>query len=125
MRPVIRKAPVLGKVTPDRFVLDKHSLTFKERVLSGKDGASLTDDQIGVLAELGMRVEAYFKTPCDIEWALLRGEFFLLQSRSIKGIRSRPMTLIRSRSTCRRESESGCWRASGTTRHCRASEASG
>ncbi|MBM3994537.1 MAG: hypothetical protein FJ303_10360 [Planctomycetes bacterium] len=96
------EAIVLGKVTPDRFVLDKHHLTTKERVISRKtervatlaedgkgqtgssDDPSLTDDQVRALAELGLRVEAYFKTPCDIEWALSRGEYFLLQSRPIK-----------------------------------------
>ncbi|MBI1829969.1 MAG: hypothetical protein HYR84_00800 [Planctomycetes bacterium] len=96
------EAIVLGRVTPDRFVLDKNHLTTKERVISRKtqrvatlaedgrgqtggiDDASLSDDQVRTLAQLGLRVEAYFKTPCDIEWALSRGEFFLLQSRPIK-----------------------------------------
>jgi pyruvate,water dikinase len=96
------EAIVLGKVTPDRFVLAKDNLTMTERVISrkekrvatlaedgqgqtgGKDDASLTDVQIRDLARLGLRVEAYFKTPSDIEWALSRGQFFLLQSRPIK-----------------------------------------
>ncbi len=81
------EAIVLGKVTPDRFVVDKDSLTLKERVISLKDQraeASLDDEQIRELAELGLKVEAFFKTPCDIEWALADGEFFLLQSRAIK-----------------------------------------
>ena len=96
------EAIVLGKVTPDRFVLDKKSLTLKESVISSKeirvatlaeDGkgqtgaktdASLSEKQVYDLAKLGMRVETYFKVPCDIEWALSRGELFLLQSRAIK-----------------------------------------
>src|SRR5262249_32448226 len=48
------------------------------------DSASLTDAQVQELARLGLRVESYFKTPCDIEWALSRGQFYLLQSRAIK-----------------------------------------
>ena len=96
------EAIVLGKVTPDRFVLDKHSMTLKESVIAHKekhvatlaedghgqtgarDAASLSSEQVRVLAQLGQRVEGHFKTPCDIEWALSRGEFFLLQSRAIK-----------------------------------------
>ena len=96
------EAIVLGKVTPDRFVLDKSKLTPKERVISrkekriatlaedgkgqtgAKDDASLRDDQVRDLAQLGQRVEAYFKTPCDIEWALSHRQFFLLQARAIK-----------------------------------------
>src|SRR5208283_1918871 len=65
------EAIVLGKVTPDRFVLDKNNLAIKERVVSRKetrvatlaedgqgqtgaiDDASLRDDQVRDLAELG------------------------------------------------------------------------
>jgi len=96
------EAIVLGKVTPDRFVLDKNNLVITERVIARKDArvatlaedgkaqtlantdASLSDEQIRTLAQLGQRVEAYFKTPCDIEWALSNGQFYLLQSRAIK-----------------------------------------
>jgi pyruvate,water dikinase len=98
------EAIVLGKVTPDRFALDKRTLQVVERTISAKDvvisaltrdgrgqsgatgGASLTDDQLTELARLGQRVEAYFGVPCDIEWALSGGEFYLLQARPIKGL---------------------------------------
>ncbi|HEX5270096.1 MAG TPA: PEP/pyruvate-binding domain-containing protein, partial [Gemmataceae bacterium] len=96
------EAIVLGKVTPDRFVLDKRTLQVVERNISTKDvvistvtrggataaggGASLTDAQLTELARLGQRVEAYFGGPCDIEWGLSGGEFFLLQARPIKGL---------------------------------------
>ncbi len=97
------EAIVLGKVTPDRFVLDKKDRKMVERVISKKDTviatlaqdgqgqtgprdqASLTDAQLDELAQLGLRVEAYFKYPCDIEWAVSQGKFYLLQSRAIKG----------------------------------------
>src|SRR5262249_11526368 len=72
-----------GKVTPDRFVLDKKTLALQERNISKKDyqvaslgqgepegvsprsadTPSLTDAQIRELAQLGLRVESYFKTP--------------------------------------------------------------
>lgn len=96
------EAIVLGKVTPDRFVLNKSPLAIRERIIASKDkrvvtlaedgrgqtgagtDASLTDAQVFDLARLGQRVEAFFRTPCDIEWALSRGQFYLLQSRAIK-----------------------------------------
>jgi pyruvate,water dikinase len=98
------EAVVLGKVTPDRFVLDKRSLKIAERTISDKrhviatlaqdgqgqtgarDVASLSDPQVEDLGRLGLRVEEYFKKPCDIEWALSGGKFYLLQARGIKGL---------------------------------------
>jgi pyruvate,water dikinase len=98
------EAVVLGKVTPDRFVLDKRTLQVIDRAISAKDvviptlprdgrpaprppgGASLSDEQLAELARLGQRVEAYFGVPCDVEWALSGGEFFLLQARPIRGL---------------------------------------
>ena len=96
------EAIVLGKVTPDRFVFDKTTLAVKERVITrkdkrletfveegtgqtgGRDDASLRDEQASDLAQLGLRVEAFFGTPCDIEWAISRGQYFLLQARPIR-----------------------------------------
>jgi pyruvate,water dikinase len=79
------EALVLGKVTPNRFVLDKRALRVLERVLApDAASATLNDDQLVELGRLGLRVEAYFKEPCDIEWALSAGRFFLLQARPIR-----------------------------------------
>jgi phosphohistidine swiveling domain-containing protein len=96
------EAVVLGKVTPDRFVLDRNSLRVLERNLGAKDhvvatlwkdggipgadraAASLSDEQLTDLARLGLRVEEYFKVPCDIEWAWAEGRFWLLQARPVK-----------------------------------------
>jgi phosphohistidine swiveling domain-containing protein len=99
------EAIVLGKVTPDTFVLDKKTLDIRARRISKKDyvlrtvtfdaepsvnhvaaraEASLDDRQITSLARLGLRVEDYFKAPSDIEWGLAGGTFYLLQARPIK-----------------------------------------
>ena len=96
------EAVVLGKVTPDRFVLDDKTGAILERHIARKetrvatlaadgqgqtgaiDEASLRDEQIAELAQLGLRVAKYFGHPCDIEWALSQGQFYLLQSRAIK-----------------------------------------
>jgi rifampicin phosphotransferase len=94
------EAIVLGKVTPDRFILSKPDARLLERHIAKKDkyvatltestaavtsdGASLTDAQVVELGRLGLRVEEYFKHPCDLEWAVSQGSFFLLQARAIK-----------------------------------------
>ncbi|MCI0379866.1 MAG: hypothetical protein L0215_19975 [Gemmataceae bacterium] len=94
------EAIVLGKVTPDRFVLDRRDQRILERHIAPKldptcvdehsESAgslrqpSLSDAQIEELARLGMRVEKYFQHPCDIEWGFADGQFYLLQSRAIK-----------------------------------------
>ncbi len=96
------EAVVLGKVTPDRFVLDQGRLEIVERAIAHKhrvvaavaeggsglpharDAASLTDAQVQDLARLGLRVEHYFRHPCDVEWGLSGGQFYLLQARPIK-----------------------------------------
>lgn len=96
------EAIVLGKVTPDRFVLSKRDLEVLERAIAKKehivatlshdgqapraarDQASLRDEQIIELGRLGLRVEKYFGWPCDVEWALSQEQFFLLQARPIK-----------------------------------------
>jgi phosphohistidine swiveling domain-containing protein len=92
---------VLGQVQPDRFVVGKEDLTIRERSIGAKERmvpalpqakltdcnrwvSSLNDEQIIELARLGLRVEAHFGVPCDIEWGLSRGQFYLLQSRPIK-----------------------------------------
>ena len=43
----------------------------------------LTDEEVSSLIELAERVEAYFGTPQDIEWAIEGGTVYLLQSRPI------------------------------------------
>ncbi len=74
---------VLGKVTPDRFVLQRQNLHLIERNLSSSS-ASLTDAEVLELAHLGLRVEEHFQMPCDIEWGLSGSAFYLLQARAVK-----------------------------------------
>lgn len=106
-------AVVLGKVTPDHFIIDRDTGEILKRRISNKaqsqafhstePAPALTDEQLGELFQLGKRVEEYFQTPCDIEWGLADGQFYLLQARAIKwqahsvcsscGTRSVPATL--------------------------------
>jgi pyruvate,water dikinase len=102
------EAVVLGKVTPDRFVVTRRDQQIMERVISVKDRviatvahdgkgqtgardqASLTDEQVRELARLGLRVESHFGVPCDIEWGLAQSQLYLLQARPIKGLTAAP-----------------------------------
>src|SRR5262249_13609025 len=83
--PGLGEALVLGKVTPDHFVLARQSFRIVEQKFADQGGkAKLGQAQLEELAKLGVRVEAYFGVPSDIEWALAGGQFYLLQSRPIK-----------------------------------------
>ncbi len=47
---------------------------------------ALADEQAIALAKIGVRVEAHFGRPQDIEWALADGIFYVLQSRPITSL---------------------------------------
>jgi len=101
------EALVSGRVQPDRMAVDKQSMEVIERQVSEKKFAivpgkssgtaeqdldasrrampSLDDEQARRIAELGARIEALFKSPQDIEWAIANGKVFILQSRPITG----------------------------------------
>ena len=83
---------VAGKVTPDRFVVDKRTMKIVDRSIAEKpimivrkgsgeteevevpkDLSStpcLTDEQVKELAGYGIKIEDHYKRPMDIEWAL-------------------------------------------------------
>jgi pyruvate,water dikinase len=96
-----------GGVTPDKIVVEKVSGKIKELTVSEKaaittmtdDGTEvvallddrrrarvLSDDDVCRLATMGRDIESYYGTPQDIEWALVRGQFAVLQARPIRGL---------------------------------------
>lgn len=104
------EAVVSGMVTPDMYILGKTSLEIQQKEISHQEqqllraeepseggdpnswvtiptaqatAQKLEDDQIRVLAELGILIENHYGRPQDIEWALLGGEFFILQARPV------------------------------------------
>ena len=94
------EAVVSGRVQPDRFRLDWHSGVVLERHLglkavritaAGEEHVPpaeqgqfcLPDEALCRLAELGRRVEDFYREPRDIEWAYAGGRFYLLQARPI------------------------------------------
>jgi phosphohistidine swiveling domain-containing protein len=102
------QALVSGKVTPDRFIVDKKSLKLLSQAVSKKKIActldrnstvkeeTVTDERASVcclskkqvrkLAKLAGRIETQFGGPQDIEWAISQNQIFFLQSRPITAL---------------------------------------
>jgi pyruvate, water dikinase len=97
---------VSGRVTPDRYVVDKATLAVlvrevhaKTAVIEGRPGGgtarrelspseatrpALSDDEARALAELGARIERHYGAPQDTEWAIdAEGTIWMLQSRPV------------------------------------------
>ena len=103
--PGLGEAVVSGAVNPDRFVVDSATGEVLQRRIGdkrmlirsatgggverveqpGSEGlASLTDQQIMALTDLGQQVQDHFGSPQDIEWALDEsGRLWLTQARPI------------------------------------------
>lgn len=96
---------VSGLVTPDIFTLSKKPLDILGKQLGAKEKLlemdqlgrtrlvdvtqekreeySLTDALVKKLGQLARKVEEHYRSPLDIEWALVNGKFLLLQARPI------------------------------------------
>ena len=99
------EAVVSGLVVPDNYALDRPDGQLLRALVPPKSimlarapdggltetpvpperatGRVLDDAELAELAALGERVEAFFGTPQDIEWAIADGQLYLLQSRPI------------------------------------------
>jgi pyruvate,water dikinase len=103
------EAVVSGRVSPDRYVVDKATLAVRAReihpktaeIVSRAEGGTvvrevggeeamrptLTDDEARALAEIGIRVERHYGAPQDTEWAIDRdGKTWMLQSRPVTAV---------------------------------------
>ncbi|KYH27521.1 phosphoenolpyruvate synthase [Halalkalicoccus paucihalophilus] len=103
------EAVVSGSVSPDNYVVDRESGEIEEETIATKklqcvrdeesgetveievpegkrERRVLEDEEIAELIELGTRVENHYGTPQDVEWAIVDGEVFMLQSRPITTI---------------------------------------
>ena len=97
---------VSGAITPDHYVLDRddgsvvrefistqpvavipdvQSGGITHRELSKEEGSArvLSEGQLSALHQMGLRIEAFFGTPQDVEWCIRDGDLLLLQSRPI------------------------------------------
>lgn len=98
------EAIVGGMITPDTYVVSKKEKTVLDKNVSeqkmmikrspkGTEEAvvqkvdqnkqKLKDEQILELAEICQGIEEHYKKPQDIEWALEKGKFYVVQSRPI------------------------------------------
>ncbi|MBO4502167.1 MAG: hypothetical protein J5707_00710 [Candidatus Methanomethylophilus sp.] len=98
---------VSGTVTPDSYILAKDTLEVRDFTINTKeqgyyliDGknqlvdiprekaeARCADDAIlKAIAEQGLKLEAHFGCPQDIEWAVEDGKVYILQSRNITAL---------------------------------------
>lgn len=75
-----------GMITPDNFIVNKKTLKIKNKTIQNK--SSLSDWQIKKLAKLSLQIEKLFKSPQDIEWALEKNKFYILQSRPITTLKT-------------------------------------
>jgi pyruvate,water dikinase len=102
---------VSGKSMNDFYVISKSPLRLKDKRISRKtlmvsfdehkgfgrkevgvtldkmDAPTLSDGQVLDLGEIGLRIEALFAYPQDIEWAYEGEELFVLQSRNIRTLK--------------------------------------
>lgn len=72
---------VSGKINPNHFILNKKTLKVEESLQDKQ--RSLDASLLKKLGESGLKIEALFHDPQDIEWTIKNGEIFFLQSRPI------------------------------------------
>lgn len=96
---------VQGAVTPDCYVVNKQleildkNIVFQKDIqflddenrISSKNSIDgnlqkLSDNQIVAVAQMVINVENFFRHPVDVEWAINKGNIFILQSRPITKI---------------------------------------
>ena len=77
---------VSGEITGDHFEVN---LAGKVIYRSHPDQPAISDEHATEIAELARRAARAFGAPQDIEWAVARGQTFLLQSRPITTLRDK------------------------------------
>jgi pyruvate,water dikinase len=103
------EAVVSGSVSPDNYVVDRDTGEVRDVTVATKklmhvkdpetgetverevpedkqDERVLSDEEIQTLVTIGERVEDHYDDPQDVEWAMVDGEVYMLQSRPITTI---------------------------------------
>jgi pyruvate,water dikinase len=100
---------VSGSVSPDKYIFDQRSEKVVDRLIANKkieiiaegthgtkvvpvppdrqDRQVLSDEEVARLATFGKIAENHYGIPQDIEWAIVRSTFYILQSRPITTIK--------------------------------------
>ncbi|HBE35248.1 MAG TPA: phosphoenolpyruvate synthase [Cyanobacteria bacterium UBA11368] len=79
---------VSGESDADTYRVDREGCIIERQIIGEKP--ILKDEQILAVAELARQVSKYFQLPQDIEWAIEKGQLYLLQSRPITGLAQMP-----------------------------------
>ncbi len=71
-----------GTITPDHYEINRSvPLTILTRDVKDR---VISEEQVLFLADQGLKIEKYFNTPQDIEWAIdFSGKLFILQARTL------------------------------------------
>jgi pyruvate,water dikinase len=101
---------VQGEVTPDHYEVDKNALTVLMKTIAPqtvkliKQDAEnkvvkvasneqnlqkITNEEIVHLAELGKKLEEHYRFPQDAEWAVEKGNIYLVQTRPVTTLQER------------------------------------
>jgi phosphoenolpyruvate synthase/pyruvate phosphate dikinase len=89
------EAIVSGEITPDNYVVDKNNLYLLDKNINKQTNASkeksrrtqkLSDREIIKLAKIAVKIEKHYSFPVDIEWAKVKNNFYIIQSRPITTI---------------------------------------
>lgn len=103
------EAIVGGQITPDTYRVAQDTLEIIDKKVSKQtwmytknkvgdtvklnlpdefqEKQKMTDEQIRIVAELGVRIEQHYDEPMDIEWCIENGEIFVVQARPVTTIR--------------------------------------
>ena len=77
-------AIVSGEITPDHYVVSRaDGAVVQSFVPDDRNGPMLSQHELDDLRTLGLRLEAFFGSPQDVEWCIRGGELLVLQSRPI------------------------------------------
>lgn len=75
-----------GKIIPDSYVIDKTNLNALDMNISPWEKRKLSKKEIQELAKLCIKIEKHYKKPQDIEWALKKNKFYIVQTRPITAL---------------------------------------
>jgi pyruvate,water dikinase len=78
------EAIVSGHVTPDHYVISRDDGAVIDTFIPDEQrGRALSETDLQTLRNIGLRIEAFFGCPQDVEWSIRSGELLVLQSRPI------------------------------------------
>ncbi|PSL41396.1 phosphoenolpyruvate synthase [Planomicrobium soli] len=83
----VREGKILTKTIAEKkigiFPLNNGGIDKREISISRQKDQALSDEQIVNLEALARKIEGHFRSPQDIEWCLVEGVFYFVQSRPI------------------------------------------